>query len=57
MLAERAGELLTPAKREALANDDRQRAAEQSIDSDPAVRQMREVFGATVRPGSVKPLS
>jgi DNA polymerase-3 subunit gamma/tau len=57
VLAERAGELLTPAKREALANEDRQRAAEQSIDSDPAVRQMREVFGATVRPGSVKPLS
>ncbi len=57
VLAERAGELLTPAKREAIANEDRQRAAEQSIDSDPAVRQMREVFGATVRPGSVKPLS
>jgi DNA polymerase-3 subunit gamma/tau len=49
--------LLTPARREALAADDRQRAAEQSIDSDPAVRAMRETFGATVRPGSVKPLS
>jgi DNA polymerase-3 subunit gamma/tau len=54
---ERAGELMTPAKREAIVNDDRQRAAELSIESDPAVRAMREVFGATVRPGSVKPLS
>ena len=25
-------------------------------DAEPAVRAMREVFGATVRPGSVKPL-
>ncbi len=32
-----------------IAAEDRQRAAEQSIDSDPAVRAMREVFGATVR--------
>jgi DNA polymerase-3 subunit gamma/tau len=49
--------LLTPARREALAADDRQRAAEQSIESDPAVRAMRETFGATVKPGSIKPLS
>jgi DNA polymerase III subunit gamma/tau len=48
---------LTPARQEAIAADDRQRAAEQAIESDPAVRAMREVFGATVRPGSVKPLS
>ena len=27
-----------------------------AIDSDPAVRAMRDVFGATVQPGSVKPL-
>ena len=44
------------ALRDALAAEDRQRAAEESIDCDPAVRAMREVFGATVRPGSVKPL-
>jgi len=49
-------EILTPARRDALATADRQRAAEQSIDSDPAVRAMREVFGATVKPGSIKPL-
>jgi DNA polymerase-3 subunit gamma/tau len=54
--AERGGELLTPAKREARANEDRQRAAEQAIEADPAVRAMRDVFGATVKPGSVKPL-
>ncbi len=54
--AEAPGAILTPAKRDAIAAEERQRAAEQSIDSDPAVRAMREVFGATVRPGSVKPL-
>jgi len=54
--AEAPGEILTPAKRDAIAADDRQRAAEVAIDSDPAVRAMRDVFGATVRPGSVKPL-
>ncbi|HWJ07151.1 MAG TPA: DNA polymerase III subunit gamma/tau [Steroidobacteraceae bacterium] len=57
VLAERDDGLMTPAKREAMASEDRQRAAELSIDSDPAVRAMREVFGATIRPGSVKPLS
>jgi DNA polymerase-3 subunit gamma/tau len=54
--AERPGELPTQARREALAAEDRQRAAEQAIEADPAVRAMREVFGATVRPGSVRPL-
>jgi DNA polymerase-3 subunit gamma/tau len=54
--AEAPGEILTPAKRDSLAAEERQRAAEQSIDSDPAVRAMRETFGATVKPGSVKPL-
>jgi DNA polymerase-3 subunit gamma/tau len=54
--ADRPGELPTQARRVALANEDRQRAAEQSIDADPAVRAMREVFGATVKPGSVRPL-
>jgi DNA polymerase-3 subunit gamma/tau len=48
--------ILTPARHQAIAADDRQRAAEESIEADPAVRAMREVFGATVRPGSVKPV-
>jgi DNA polymerase-3 subunit gamma/tau len=54
--AETPGEILTPAKRDAIAADDRQRAAEAAIEGDPTVRAMRDVFGATVRPGSVKPL-
>jgi len=54
-----AGEptILTPAKHQAIVADDRQRAAEQAIESDPAVLAMREVFGATVKPGSVKPVN
>jgi DNA polymerase III subunit gamma/tau len=47
----------TPARRQAQASDERLRAAERAIESDPAVRAMREVFGATVQPGSVKPLN
>ena len=49
--------IMTPARHQALAADDRQRAAEQAIEGDPAVRAMRETFGATVKPGSVKPLN
>jgi DNA polymerase-3 subunit gamma/tau len=47
----------TPARQLARAADDRQRAAEQAIESDANVRTLREVFGATVQPGSVKPLN
>ena len=47
----------TPARRQAQASDERLRAAEEAIEADPAVRAMREVFGATVQPGSVKPLN
>jgi DNA polymerase-3 subunit gamma/tau len=47
----------TPARQQAQAADERLRAAEQAIEGDPAVRAMREVFGATVQPGSVKPLN
>jgi DNA polymerase-3 subunit gamma/tau len=47
----------TPARRQAHASDERLRAAEEAIEADPAVRAMREVFGATVQPGSVKPLN
>ena len=56
-IAEGEPAILTPAKHQAIAAEDRQRAAEQAIESDPAVRAMREVFGATVKPGSVKPLN
>jgi DNA polymerase III subunit gamma/tau len=47
----------TPARRQAQASDERLKAAEEAIEADPAVRAMREVFGATVQPGSVKPLN
>jgi DNA polymerase-3 subunit gamma/tau len=47
----------TPARQLARAADERQRAAEQAIDADANVRTLREVFGATVQPGSVKPLN
>ena len=46
---------VTPARQQAQAADERQRAAEQSIDVDANVRAMRDVFGATVQPGSVRP--
>jgi DNA polymerase-3 subunit gamma/tau len=49
--------VMTPARHQAQAADDRLKAAEQAIETDPAVRAMREVFGATVKPGSIKPLS
>jgi DNA polymerase-3 subunit gamma/tau len=54
--AEKAGQIMTPARRDEIVANDRQRAAEQAIESDPAVVAMREVFGASVRPGSTKPL-
>jgi DNA polymerase-3 subunit gamma/tau len=47
----------TLARAHAAAADERQRSAEQAIESDANVRTMREVFGATVQPGSVKPLN
>jgi DNA polymerase-3 subunit gamma/tau len=56
-IAEGEPGVMTPAKHQAAAADDRLRAAEQAIETDPAVRAMREVFGATVKPGSVKPLN
>jgi DNA polymerase-3 subunit gamma/tau len=46
----------TPARRQAVAAEQRLKAAEQAIDGDPAVRAMRDVFGATVQPGSIKPV-
>ena len=47
----------TPARQQAQAADERLKAAEQAIDTDPAVLAMRDIFGATVQPGSVKPLN
>jgi DNA polymerase-3 subunit gamma/tau len=46
----------TPARRQARAEDERQRAAQAAIESDPNVRALQDMFGATVQPGSVKPI-
>jgi DNA polymerase-3 subunit gamma/tau len=51
------GDEITPARQQAEAADARLKAAESAIEGDPAVRAMRDVFGATVQPGSVKPLN
>ena len=56
-VGEIAEDELTPARRQAMDTDERLKAAEQAIDEDPAVRAMRDVFGATVQPGSVRPLN
>jgi DNA polymerase-3 subunit gamma/tau len=46
----------TPARRQSEAAEQRLRDATRAIDEDPAVRAMRDVFNATVQPGSIKPL-
>lgn len=48
---------VTPARQQAQVADERLKAAEQAIEGDPAVSAMRDVFGATVQPGSVRPLN
>jgi DNA polymerase-3 subunit gamma/tau len=46
----------TPARRQSRAAEQRLEEATRAIDEDPAVRAMRDVFNATVQPGSIKPL-
>jgi DNA polymerase-3 subunit gamma/tau len=50
-----AGGLQTPARQDQQRDSERQLAAERAIESDPAVRALKEKFGATVRAGSVTP--
>jgi DNA polymerase III subunit gamma/tau len=45
----------TPARLQKAAADDRLQAARASIDSDPNIRAMRDIFGATVQPDSIRP--
>jgi DNA polymerase-3 subunit gamma/tau len=45
----------TPARRHQAEALDRMQAARASIEADPNVRAMRDVFGATVHPESIKP--
>lgn len=46
----------TPARLEEQRAAERQSAAEAAIETDPAVRALKEAFGATVRSGSVQPI-
>jgi DNA polymerase-3 subunit gamma/tau len=45
----------TPARLQKAAADGRMQAARASIDTDPNIRAMREIFGATVQPDSIRP--
>jgi DNA polymerase-3 subunit gamma/tau len=45
----------TPARRQQADAQDKLQAARAAIESDPNVRAMRDIFGATVQPESVKP--
>ncbi len=46
----------TPARQLKAAADDRLQGARRSIETDPNIRAMRDVFGATVQPDSVRPI-
>lgn len=50
------GEGESPAMREARLESERQAQAEQTIHEDPVVQSLQEQFGATIQPGSIKPL-
>jgi DNA polymerase III subunit gamma/tau len=45
----------TPARQQKAAADDRLQNARSSIESDPNVRALRDMFGATVQPESIRP--
>ena len=47
----------SPARRQAAAQAERQRAAEDAIQGDPFVQAMMRDFGAKIVPGSIKPVS
>jgi DNA polymerase III subunit gamma/tau len=47
----------TPARQHQAAAEDRLQAARTAIDNDPNVRALRDVFGATVQPDSIRPVS
>jgi DNA polymerase-3 subunit gamma/tau len=46
----------TPAQHQSRAQAERERAAVEAIESDPHVRELRETFGATIRPNSIRPV-
>jgi DNA polymerase-3 subunit gamma/tau len=45
----------TPARKQRAEADDRLRAAQAAIERDPDVQAMRDIFGATVHPDSIRP--
>ena len=45
----------TPARLQKAAADDRMQAARASVENDPNIRAMRDIFGATVQPDSIRP--
>ena len=47
----------TPARRNAAAQAERQRAAEEMIQSDPLVQDLMRDWGARIVPGSIRPLA
>ncbi|HVY22248.1 MAG TPA: DNA polymerase III subunit gamma/tau [Steroidobacteraceae bacterium] len=47
----------TPARRQQMAAADKLASAAQAIYDDPTVRQMVDMFGATVKPDSIKPIN
>jgi DNA polymerase-3 subunit gamma/tau len=47
----------TPARQHQAAAEDRMQAARTAIDNDPNVTALRDMFGATVQPESIRPLS
>ena len=49
-------EIDTPAKQRKAAAEDRLQNARVAIDNDPNIRALRDTFGATVQPDSVRPL-
>ncbi|MES2490971.1 MAG: DNA polymerase III subunit gamma/tau, partial [Pseudomonadota bacterium] len=48
--------LASPAQLDQQRVSDRQRAAESAIENDPAIRAFKDMFGASVKPGSIRPL-
>ena len=51
-----SGEFETPARAELRANQQELESARQSMETDPAVQGLRERFGATLLPNTVRPI-
>jgi DNA polymerase III subunit gamma/tau len=56
-IEEAGAPLETPARQQARASDERLQGARRDLESDPTVRGLKEKFGATLLPDSVKPLN